>query len=221
MSRNGSGVYSLPTGNPVVTGTTISSSWANTTLNDIATALTGSVSSDGQTPVTGNINMNSNQFTNLAPGSTAGNAVEWSQFTGRIVQAVTSQSTTSFTTSSGTYVATGHTATITPTSASSKILVLLTATMANDSTNSNTILTINRGSTSLSGGGTTAFCDLLSSAGNIYANIAVNYLDTPSTTSPITYQPYIAAQSGSYGLYNDASSISSANMASLTLLEIL
>ncbi|CAB5217704.1 hypothetical protein UFOVP202_1, partial [uncultured Caudovirales phage] len=29
MSRNGSGTYNLPAGNPVVTGTTITSSWAN------------------------------------------------------------------------------------------------------------------------------------------------------------------------------------------------
>ena len=53
MSRNGSGVYSLPAGNPVVTGTTISSTWANNTLTDMATAITGSIASDGQTPITG------------------------------------------------------------------------------------------------------------------------------------------------------------------------
>jgi hypothetical protein len=53
MSRNGSGVYSLPAGNPVVTGTTISSTWANNTLADMATAITGSVAVDGQTPITG------------------------------------------------------------------------------------------------------------------------------------------------------------------------
>ena len=44
MSRNGSGTYSLPSGNPVVSGTLIEASWANTTLSDIATALTGSLS---------------------------------------------------------------------------------------------------------------------------------------------------------------------------------
>ncbi len=53
MSRNGSGTYNLPAGNPVVTGTTISSTWANTTLTDIATALSNSIASDGQTPITG------------------------------------------------------------------------------------------------------------------------------------------------------------------------
>jgi len=53
MSRNGSGTYQLPAGNPVVTGTTISSTWANNTLTDIATAITGSIAADGQTPITG------------------------------------------------------------------------------------------------------------------------------------------------------------------------
>ena len=66
MSRNGSGTYTLPAGNPVVTGTTISSTWANNTLGDIQSALTGSVASDGQTPITGNLQMGSNRITGLA-----------------------------------------------------------------------------------------------------------------------------------------------------------
>ena len=66
MSRNGSGTYTLPVGNPVVTGTTISSTWANNTLGDIQSALTGSVASDGQTPITGNLQMGSNRITGLA-----------------------------------------------------------------------------------------------------------------------------------------------------------
>ena len=53
MSRNGSGTYNLPAGNPVVTGTVISSTWANNTLADMATAITGSIAADGQTPITG------------------------------------------------------------------------------------------------------------------------------------------------------------------------
>lgn len=80
MSRNGSGTYTLPAGNPVVTGTTISSSWANNTLSDIATALTGSVASDGQTPMSGPLNMNSNKITSLTAGTIAGDAVEFAQF---------------------------------------------------------------------------------------------------------------------------------------------
>jgi hypothetical protein len=79
MSRNGSGTYSLPTGNPVVTNTVISSTWANSTLTDIASALTGSVAADGQTPMTGPLNLNSNKITNLTAGTVSGDAVEYSQ----------------------------------------------------------------------------------------------------------------------------------------------
>jgi len=88
MSRNGSGVYSLPAGNPVVTGTTISSSWANNTMNDLAAALTDSVAADGQTPMTGDLDMNTNKIINLDPATAAGEAVEYSQFTSATGSAV-------------------------------------------------------------------------------------------------------------------------------------
>jgi hypothetical protein len=75
MSRNGSGTYTLPAGNPVVTGTTITSSWANTSLSDIASALTGSVAADGQTPMTGALNMTNNIIENVADATASGDAV--------------------------------------------------------------------------------------------------------------------------------------------------
>jgi len=65
MARNGSGTYNLPSGNPVTTGTTISSTWANNTLSDMATALTGSVASDGQTTPTANLPMGTFAHTNV------------------------------------------------------------------------------------------------------------------------------------------------------------
>ena len=65
MARNGSGTYNLPAGNPVTTGTTISSTWANGTLSDMATALTGSVASDGQTTPTANLPMGTFAHTNV------------------------------------------------------------------------------------------------------------------------------------------------------------
>ena len=52
MPRNGSGTYALPAGNPVADGTLVTSAWGNTTLNDVAAAMTGSLSADGQTPLT-------------------------------------------------------------------------------------------------------------------------------------------------------------------------
>jgi len=57
MARNGAGTYTLPAGNPVTTGTTISSTWANNTLNDIASSLTASLAYDGQTAPVANLPM--------------------------------------------------------------------------------------------------------------------------------------------------------------------
>ena len=84
MSRNGSGTYSLPAGNPVVTGTTISSTWANSTLTDLATAMTGSLASDGQTTATGNLNLGTNKITNMADGTASTDAASVSQVTSAV-----------------------------------------------------------------------------------------------------------------------------------------
>lgn len=74
MSRNGSGTYSLPAGNPVVTGTTITTTWANTTLSDISSALTGSVAADGQTPMSGSLNMANNKVVSVLDPTSAQDA---------------------------------------------------------------------------------------------------------------------------------------------------
>lgn len=47
MPRDGSGAYTLPGGNPVVSGTTIDSVWANTTMTDFATQLNNVLTRDG------------------------------------------------------------------------------------------------------------------------------------------------------------------------------
>jgi len=65
MARNGAGTYTLPAGNPVTTGTTISSTWANNTLNDIASSLTASLAYDGQTAPVANLPMATYAHTNV------------------------------------------------------------------------------------------------------------------------------------------------------------
>lgn len=80
MAYNGSGVFNLYSpGNPVVTGTTISSTWANNTLSDIASGLSTALTKDGQTTVTANIPMSSFKFTGLAAGSSNGDSVRFEQ----------------------------------------------------------------------------------------------------------------------------------------------
>ena len=48
MARSPTGTFTLVAGNPVVTGTIITSDWANTTMPDIGAALTDSLSRTGQ-----------------------------------------------------------------------------------------------------------------------------------------------------------------------------
>lgn len=48
MPRNGSGTYTPTAGNPVVTDTTISSTWANALVNDLANEVTASLDRNGR-----------------------------------------------------------------------------------------------------------------------------------------------------------------------------
>lgn len=48
MPRNSSGTYTLPAGNPVVTGTLIESTWANPTMSDIGSSITDSLDRFGR-----------------------------------------------------------------------------------------------------------------------------------------------------------------------------
>lgn len=75
-----SGTFSLYTpGNPVVTGTTIQSSWANNTLSDIATGLTTCLLKDGTQTVTANIPMSGFKLTGLGAAASAGDALRYEQ----------------------------------------------------------------------------------------------------------------------------------------------
>lgn len=71
MAYNGSGVFTLIAGNPVVTGTVISSTWANNTLSDIANnGLTLALTKDGQQTPTANIPLGGFQLTGVGNATT-------------------------------------------------------------------------------------------------------------------------------------------------------
>lgn len=80
MSYNGSGTFLInSTGNPVVTGTTISSTWANNLAQDLATGLSTAITKDGQTTVTNNIPLGGNKITGLANGTDPTDAAAFGQ----------------------------------------------------------------------------------------------------------------------------------------------
>jgi hypothetical protein len=69
-ARNSSGTYSLPAGNPVTAGTTITTTWANTTLADISTELTNSLDRSGRGAMQAPLQCSNG--TSSAPGLTFG-----------------------------------------------------------------------------------------------------------------------------------------------------
>ena len=101
MARNGSGTYNLPAGNPVTTGTTISSTWANTTLADMATALTGSIASDGQTTASGNLPMGNFIHTGVGNATVRNNYASAGQVQDGVLTYLTSVSGTNTITAVG------------------------------------------------------------------------------------------------------------------------
>lgn len=77
MARSPTGTFTLVAGNPVVTGTIITSDWANTTMPDIGAALTDSLSRTGQggmlapiRGIDGTVTSPSHSFTNFPRSGT-------------------------------------------------------------------------------------------------------------------------------------------------------
>ena len=80
MSFNGSGTFQpyVP-GNPVVTGTVISSTAFNATIQDIAAGLSNTVTRDGQSPLTANLPAAGRKITGLGAGVVAGDSLRFEQ----------------------------------------------------------------------------------------------------------------------------------------------
>ena len=71
MSRNGSGVYTIPSNSlrPAVDGTTIDTSDFNDFISDLETAMSASIAKDGQTTITANLPMATYRHTGVGDGS--------------------------------------------------------------------------------------------------------------------------------------------------------
>ena len=113
---------------------------------------------------------------------------------GKVLQVVSATYTTATTSTSETYADTGLSASITPSSATSKVLILTTQQLyvVRNSDEAGAGLRIMRGSTSIYdpfGNRGAPYIRVLSSSTNETAGqIAFSYLDSPSTTSSTTYK---------------------------------
>jgi hypothetical protein len=137
---------------------------------------------------------------------------------GKVLQVVNATQSNAITSSTDTWVDTGLTATITPSSASSKVLVLADQNGCGKGVNSSASLQVRllRGATALyaleeSGGytNTTIF--------NFIGTIGTNYLDSPATTSATTYKLQFRSSNNNASAYIGQGGVA---LSTITLLEI-
>jgi hypothetical protein len=151
---------------------------------------------------------------------------------GNVLQVLQTVKTDRFTTTSGTGVdITGFSATITPTSATSKILVISNFHTSMGATGAYTRTQLLRDSTVLglgnaSGSATsvTAASMAANSTDNDVLNVGYTYLDSPATTSATTYKWQMYAFGGRTATFNGSTTTANSNFfntsSTITLMEI-
>lgn len=138
---------------------------------------------------------------------------------GKVLQVITAETSTSTAISSTSYADTGITATITPSSTSSRILVLITANTYNDSGGSRTAIgagaRIVRGATQVYAQNLSTYLQTASAVLQLIVSNNYIYLDSPATTSSTTYKLQAKQSSASDTVYYN-----NAGTSTITLLEI-
>jgi hypothetical protein len=137
---------------------------------------------------------------------------------GSVLQVVSVTSTTNYRTTSSSFTNSTFNLNITPTSSTSKILIIanLCGTFANTANQGGQFTIFRNNATNLGAGGGTFAClgFIQSGAGNIYSTTNMIFLDSPATTSSTNYSVYFAiASSATVG-------INEVGTSTLTALEI-
>ena len=114
---------------------------------------------------------------------------------GSVIQVVSANDNNNTVTSSASFVNTALAVTITPTSSTSKIYVVATGGLDNNTAGNSGYATITRNGTNL-GHVNDGFSTIRSTARSL-TPWSASFLDSPATTSPLTYTVQIRASSGS------------------------
>ena len=211
MSFNGSGVFTINTaGQPVITGTTISSTTFNSLTADLATGLTTALTKDGQSTPTANIGMGAFKITNLAAGTVASDAARLDQVQGGAA---------TFITVTGTDTLTG---TVVPALSAYATGNQFSFLVANTNTGAVTINVDGIGSKAITRTGTTALVagDMVAGQaveiiydgtrfqlvnGNSFTNLKVSGTLGVTGVATFTAQPIVSSLTASLPVFTDAS----------------
>jgi len=138
---------------------------------------------------------------------------------GKVVQVVTAQTSTQVTNATSTFADTNLTATITPTSASNKILVFVNQNgVAKYATNTRMQIRLVRGSTTILNLDSNAGNND-SGVGNSVGSVSCVYLDSPATTSATTYKTQFNSSANSGTTYLQDSTSPGTN-STILLMEV-
>jgi len=163
----------------------------------------------------------------IADGGAGGN-VTISQSAGAVLQVVQGTLTTTATTSSTTFVDTGLTVNITPSSSSNKILVWATLPVSQSSSANRIAAKVVRGSTDVLVGAAAGSRLQAQSGGNINGanndTVTLMALDSPATTSSTTYKIQWAVSAGTGYINQESADTNTATTmryaASIVVMEI-
>ena len=115
--------------------------------------------------------------------------------TGRILQVVNTTGTTQRSTNNTSFTGPGYSVAITPSSTSSKILIMFSSMGYADTTAQGSIYTLYRNAVNL-GDGTVGQFMFRNSGGNLEYGLSAQVFDSPSSNSEITYGIYQKAEGG-------------------------
>lgn len=139
---------------------------------------------------------------------------------GSVLQVVSTTKTNAFTTTSTSFTdVTGLSVAITPSSASSKILVTAAVQHSISVTNNNVWVQLVRDSTAI-GNGTDGFGGSRADTTSLIWCSTISYLDSPATTSSTTYKIQLKAGAGTAAVNTRASDSAFLVSSHITVMEI-
>jgi len=170
-------------------------------------------------------------FARLAVGGTNGHSLQVDSSTatglkwaaassGAVVQVVGATYTTDTSSASSTFTDTGLTATITPTSASNKVLVIIHHNSCGKSgTDTRLRIRAYRGATQIAQlEGTGGAND--SATSNFFGAISIAYLDDPATTSATTYKTQFSSRANTGTVHINTGIDTTTSASTITLMEV-
>lgn len=177
-----------------------------------STSTNGAISNDSNNNIT--ISVANTTIANVNSSGIYFESGKKAIYTGAVLQVVQATTTTEVSTTSSSYVSTGFSASITPSSSSNKILILGSVIVRVPSNNGNYQHNIYRNNTTALA--PVAFRGLIQCRGGNYDQTpAFMYLDSPASTSSTSYVWYHKTETGSTAWFAIDNSY-----AQLTLVEI-